>query len=349
MNPVAWGCEPQPPGSLYRLGLATRYDARMKRVLVTGGAGFIGSHLCEALVGKGAKVVVLDDLSSGRLANLEALGVGQLGSGAPVEFVQGSIVDFEACARAVRGCDAVLHEAAQVSVPRSVAEPLESYRINVMGTLHVLEAARQAGVTRLVFAASSAAYGNTAELPKHEDMRPTPLSPYASGKLAGEQLLEVYARLHGLRTVALRYFNVFGPRQVDDSPYTGVIAIFARALLEGRTPTIYGDGEQTRDMTYVDNVVQANLLALQRDVPAGTVVNIGCGERIRLLDLYAAMAREAGVERPALHAPERAGDVRDSLASIERARQLLGYEPKVPWREGLVRTMAWYRQRLAHG
>lgn len=318
----------------------------MRRVLVTGGAGFIGSHLCEALVAKGARVVVLDDLSSGRLANLEALRPGAPDSGAQVEFVQGSLVDPEACARAVRGCDAVLHEAAQVSVPRSVAEPLESYRVNVTGTLNVLEAARKAGVQRFVFAASSAAYGDTVELPKHEEMRPTPLSPYASGKLAGEQLLEVYGRLHGLRTVSLRYFNVFGPRQVDDSPYTGVIAIFARALLEDRAPTIFGDGEQTRDMTFVANVVQANLAALVRDVPPGSVINVGCGERIRLLDLYAAIAKEAGCSKPALFAPERSGDVRHSLASIEKARRLLGYEPTVGWREGLKLTIDWYRHRL---
>ena len=324
--------------------------AAPRRWLITGAAGFIGSHLVETLLRLDQAVVALDNFATGHRQNLEQVrDLVSATQWARCTFIEGDITQLDTCRRACAGADYVLHQAALGSVPRSVAEPLESYRINVMGTLHVLEAARQAGVTRLVFAASSAAYGNTAELPKHEDMRPTPLSPFASGKLAGEQLLEVYARLHGLRTVALRYFNVFGPRQVDDSPYTGVIAIFARALLEGRTPTIYGDGEQTRDMTYVDNVVQANLLALQRDVPAGTVVNIGCGERIRLLDLYAAMAREAGVERPALHAPERAGDVRESLASIERARQLLGYEPKVPWREGLVRTMAWYRQRLKHG
>ncbi len=318
----------------------------MRRVLVTGGAGFIGSHLCEALVAAGARVVVLDDLSSGRQSNLDLLGAGDLGSGRPVEYVHGSITDPAACARAVQGCDGVLHEAAQVSVPRSVAEPLESYRINVMGTLQGLEAARAAGVRRFVFAASSAAYGDTLELPKHEDMRPTPLSPYASGKLAGEQLLEVYGRLHGLSTVSLRYFNVFGPRQVDDSPYTGVIAIFARALLEGRVPTIHGDGEQTRDMTYIANVVQANLAALQRDLPPGTVCNVGCGERVRLLDLCAEMARLAGVDRPPLHGPERAGDVKHSLASIEKARRLLGYEPRVSWRDGLRQTMDWYRVRL---
>jgi UDP-glucose 4-epimerase len=318
----------------------------MRRVLVTGGAGFIGSHLCEALVAAGARVVVLDDLSSGRQANLDLLGAGTLGSGLPVEFVHGSITDPEACARAVEGCDGVLHEAAQVSVPRSVAEPLESYRINVMGTLQVLEAARAAGVRRFVFAASSAAYGDTLELPKHEDMRPTPLSPYASGKLAGEQLLEVYGRLHGLSTVSLRYFNVFGPRQVDDSPYTGVIAIFARALLEGRVPTIFGDGEQTRDMTYIDNVVQANLAALRREVPPGSVINIGCGERVRLVDLHAEIARHAGLDRPPQFGPERSGDVKHSLAAIDKARRLLGYEPRVGWREGLRLTVEWYRQRL---
>lgn len=309
----------------------------MAQYLVTGGAGFIGSHLVRALLAQGDRVRVLDDLSTGRIENL---------AGLDVDFRRGSIVDPAACDAACAGVAGVFHEAAQVSVPRSVQDPRESYQVNVAGTLNVLEACRAAGVKRVVFAASSAAYGDTLELPKVETMTPRPLSPYASGKLAGEDLLRVYGSLHGLRTVSLRYFNVFGPRQVDDSPYTGVIAIFARALLEGRRATIYGDGGQTRDLTYVDNVVAANLAAMQRDLEPGTVVNVGSGERVSILDLYRSMAELVGSDVQPIFAPERAGDVRDSLASIERARALLGYAPKVGWREGIARTVAWYRERL---
>lgn len=309
----------------------------MAQYLVTGGAGFIGSHLVRALLARGDRVRVLDDLSTGRAENL---------AGLPVEFVRGSIVDPAACEAACAGIAGVFHEAAQVSVPRSVQAPRESYQINVMGTLNVLEACRAAGVKRVVFAASSAAYGDTAELPKVETMTPRPLSPYASGKLAGEDLLRVYGSLYGMRTVALRYFNVFGPRQVDDSPYTGVIAIFARALLEGRRATIFGDGAQSRDLTYIDNVVAANLAAMERDLEPGTVVNVGAGERVTILEIYRAMAELVGSDLEPVFGPVRAGDVRDSLASIERARALLGYAPRVGWREGIARTVAWYRERL---
>lgn len=309
----------------------------MPQYLVTGGAGFIGSHLVRALLARGDRVRVLDDLSTGRVDNL---------AGLDVELVRASIVDAAACDAACVGVTGVFHEAAQVSVPRSVEAPRESYQINVAGTLNVLEACRAAGVKRVVFAASSAAYGDTVELPKVETMTPRPLSPYASGKLAGEDLMRVYGTLHGMRTVSLRYFNVFGPRQVDDSPYTGVIAIFTRALLEGRRPTIFGDGGQSRDLTYVDNVVAANLAAMQRDLTPGTVVNVGSGERTTILDLYRAIAELLSQDLEPVFAPARAGDVRDSLASIERARNLLGYAPEVGWREGLARTVAWYRERL---
>jgi UDP-glucose 4-epimerase len=311
--------------------------------LVTGGAGFIGSHLVTALVARGDRARVLDDFSSGRDANLAHLRTGPCGSGAPVEVLRGDVVDAAACAQAVAGAHGVFHEAAQVSVPKSVEDPARSYDVNVNGTLRLLEAARAAGAMRFVFAASSAAYGNAETLPKHEGMVPEPLSPYASGKVAGEHLLRVWAHCYGMRTVALRYFNVFGPRQADDSPYTGVIAIFARALLEGRVPTIFGDGGQTRDFTYIDNVVAANLAAMDRDVVPGSVVNVGAGERISLLELYRAMAEIVGVAAEPRFGPERAGDVRHSLASLERAREVLGYAPAVPWREGLVRTLAWYR------
>lgn len=309
----------------------------MAQYLVTGGAGFIGSHLVRALLARGDRVRVLDDLSTGGPRTWPA---------SRSSSVRGSIVDPAACEAACAGIAGVFHEAAQVSVPRSVQAPRESYQINVMGTLNVLEACRAAGVKRVVFAASSAAYGDTAELPKVETMTPRPLSPYASGKLAGEDLLRVYGSLYGMRTVALRYFNVFGPRQVDDSPYTGVIAIFARALLEGRRATIFGDGAQSRDLTYIDNVVAANLAAMERDLEPGTVVNVGAGERVTILEIYRAMAELVGSDLEPVFGPVRAGDVRDSLASIERARALLGYAPRVGWREGIARTVAWYRERL---
>lgn len=317
----------------------------MALYLVTGGAGFIGSHLVEALTARGDRARVLDNLSSGRLENLGS-EVGEVGSGATVEFLEGDITDAGACREAAKGCDGVFHEAAQVSVPRSVEDPELSYEINVMGTLRVLEAARAAGIERLVFAASSAAYGESERLPKVEDFPTAPMSPYASGKVAGEELLGVWGRCYGMRTVCLRYFNVFGPRQVDDSPYTGVIAIFARILLEGGTPTINGDGEQTRDLTFVDNVVEANLAAMGAEVPPGTVVNVGGGERITINELYRAMAERLGGPAEPHHGPDRAGDVRHSLASLDRARELLGWEPRVGWREGLERTLDWYRDRL---
>jgi UDP-glucose 4-epimerase len=320
--------------------------SRVELHLVTGGAGFIGSHIAEALVKRGDRVRVLDDLSSGRVENLSNLDVGEPRSGAPVELYRGSICSESLCAAACEGVDGIFHEAAQVSVPRSLERPVESYEINVMGTLRLLEAARKAKVRGLVFAASSAAYGNSPALPKSESMLPSPLSPYASAKLAGEQLLRVYGEAYGLKTVALRYFNIFGPRQADDSPYTGVIALFARALIEGRRPTIYGDGEQTRDFTYVDNVVQANLSASEADLEPGIVINIGSGERISVNALYQAMASILGSPISPTYAKDRAGDVRDSLASLDLARARIGYSPSVPWRVGLESTVAWYRRQL---
>ena len=308
--------------------------------LVTGGAGFIGSHLATALVKRGARVRVLDNLATGRLENLAEIADR-------IEFVRGDITDPAAVRKACQGVSAVLHEAAQVSVPQSVADPLKSYEINVTGTLRLLEAAREAGVQRFVFAASSAAYGNSTDLPKIETMLPTPLSPYASGKVAGEHLLQVWANCHGMRTIALRYFNIFGPRQADDSPYTGVIAIFAKALLEGRQATIYGDGEQTRDFTYVENVVSANLLALERDLAPGAIVNVGTGQSISINNLYRAMCERLGVACAPNYATPRAGDVLYSVASLERARRVLGYEPKVDWRAGLGATLDWYKARFA--
>ncbi len=289
---------------------------RMVTYLVTGGAGFIGSHICEALRARGDRVRVLDDLSSGRLENLG-------GPQAGVEFVRGSITDPAACRAAVAGVAGIFHEAAQVSVPRSIEDPLGSYQTNALGTLQLLEAAREAGIGRVVFAASSAAYGESETLPKLESMLPQPLSPYAAGKLAAEQLLRVYASAYGMHTVSLRYFNVFGPRQADDSPYTGVIALFVRALLRREQPVIHGDGLQTRDFTYVSNVVEANLAAMARDLSEpGAVINVGSGTRVTLRELYDALSEELGVKLDVRYAPARVGDVRHSLASVEKAARL---------------------------
>jgi len=308
--------------------------------IVTGGAGFIGSHLAAALAERGDRVRVVDDLSTGRPENLAPLG-------SAVELVQADVADFDRVREACRGADGIFHEAAQVSVPQSVADPVRSYEVNVTGTLRLLEAARAEGVERVVFAASSAAYGEAQEQPKVETMPTSPLSPYASGKVAAEQLMSVWGKTFGLRTVSLRYFNVFGPRQVDDSPYTGVIAIFAKALIEGRVPTIFGDGEQTRDFNFVSNVVAANLLAMERDLEPGVVINVGSGTSITVNQLYDAMAAHLGSELRPEYAPPRTGDVRHSLASLDRARALLGYEPSVGWREGLAVTVDWYRERLS--
>jgi len=313
--------------------------------VVTGGAGFIGSHLVEALVGRGDRVRVVDDLSSGRLENLPRQAVGEAGSEAPVELFQGDVTERGLVRSALRGASGVFHEAAQVSVPASMRDPEKSYRVNVLGTLNVLEAARAERVDKVVFAASSAAYGNAATLPKTEDMTPRPLSPYAAGKLAGETLLATWGRAYGLQTVALRYFNVYGPRQADDSPYSGVIALFARRLLEGRAPTIFGDGEQSRDFVFVEDVVRANLLALERTVESGAVINVGSGKRVTILALFQRIAELAGFDGEAEHAPARSGDVLHSLASIERARSWLGFEPRVELGEGLRRTLDWYRAR----
>jgi UDP-glucose 4-epimerase len=312
----------------------------MSLYLITGGAGFIGSHIAAALVQRGNSVRVLDNLSTGKLENLAELSPR-------IEFQQGDITDPNAVRQACRGVSAIFHEAAQVSVPQSVKEPFKSYEINVTGTLRLLEAAREAGVKRFVFAASSAAYGNSTDLPKVETMLPTPLSPYASGKVAGEHLLQVWGNCHGIRTVALRYFNIFGPRQADDSPYTGVIAIFAKALLEGRQATIYGDGEQTRDFTFIDNVVAANLLAVDRDLPPGSIVNVGTGQSISIIKLYRAMCEHLGMPCQPRFEVARAADVLHSVASIERARRLLGYEARIDWRTGLATTVDWYKARFA--
>ena len=314
----------------------------MARVLVTGGAGFIGSHIAAALVAQGDRVRVLDDLSTGHQRNLDAIGDG-------VEFVQGSITDPEVIGRACAGCDYVFHEAALASVPRSIDDPVRSNAVNIDGTLNVLVAARDAGVQRLVYAASSSAYGDSPSLPKIETMPTAPKSPYAVSKLCGEHYVSVFAQVYGIQTLSIRYFNVFGPRQDPDSPYAAVIPLFIDALLDGRAPTIHGDGEQSRDFTYVDNVVAANLAALEAPKLGGEVVNVALGERTTLNELYRGIAELLGSDIAPVYGPPRVGDVRDSQASIERARELLGYATRVPVQEGLRHTVDWYRQFRSSG
>jgi UDP-glucose 4-epimerase len=302
--------------------------------LVTGGAGFIGSHLVEALLGEGFRVRVVDNLVTGHPSNLAHLE-GRF------EWIEGSVADFAVCRQAVADVDYVFHQAAIPSVPRSVQEPLASHESGPTATINMLEAARLAGVRRFMFAASSSAYGNTTELPKHEEMLPRPLSPYAAGKLAGEHYVRVYAQTMGLDGVSLRYFNVFGPRQDPSSPYSGVISIFIKKMARGERPTIFGDGTQTRDFTYVADAVAANLAAMRNPAPiGGDVLNVGAGQRVRLLDLIAALNVIFETNLEPDFQPPRAGDVRDSLASLHRIRKVLGYQPSVSFQEGLRRTVA---------
>ncbi len=306
------------------------------RCLVTGGAGFIGSHVAERLLALGHAVRVLDDLSTGDRANLAPL--------AGAEFLEGEVQDPAACARAVDGVDVVFHLAALGSVPRSIRDPWRSHDANVNGTARLLEAARQAGVRRVVYSSSSSVYGDTPTLPKVETVEPLCRSPYAAGKLAGEQYTLAYARAGLVEGVALRYFNVFGPRQSPAGAYAAVIPLFMRAALTGDTARVNGDGGQTRDFTYVDNVVRANLLAAfgPAERVSGQVVNVGAGDRTSLLRLVELIGEVAGAPVAVEHAPPREGDVRDSLAGLERARRVLGYEPEVPIAEGLRRTWAWF-------
>jgi len=307
----------------------------MAHYLVTGGAGFIGSHLCEELTRRGERVRVADSLVTGNRGNLDHLPT--------VEFLEGDLADLDFARRATQGVDYVLHQAALPSVPRSVKDPITSNRANVDATLNVLVAARDAGVKRLIFAGSSSAYGNTATLPKHEEMPSSPLSPYALQKVVGEQYLQMFTTLYQLETVTIRYFNVFGPRQDPGSAYSGVISLFATALLENRAPTIYGDGEQTRDFTYVANVVDGVLRACQAPGAVGRVINVATGSRVSLNQLFEAMRRLIGVEVTPQYGPPRTGDVQDSQADIRRAREILGYQPIVTFEEGLKRTVDWYR------
>jgi UDP-glucose 4-epimerase len=313
----------------------------MALYLVTGGAGFIGSHLSEELVRRGERVRVVDSLITGKRTNLAHIP--------GVEFVEGDLADIAVAHHAVAGVDYVLHQAAIPSVPRSVSDPITSNRSNIDATLNVLVAARDAGVKRLVYAGSSSAYGDTPTLPKREDMPTKPLSPYALQKLVGEQYLAMFTKLYGLDTVTIRYFNVFGPRQDPSSPYSGVISLFISALVDGRQPIIYGDGEQTRDFTYVANVVDGVLRACHAPGIAGDMMNVATGSRISLNELLTTLCELLGVETQAVYREPRAGDVRDSQADIGRASALTGYQPIVGLRDGLKRTLGWYRTAMTAG
>jgi nucleoside-diphosphate-sugar epimerase len=309
----------------------------MSVFLVTGGAGFIGSHLAEALLARGHTVRIADSLVTGRRRNVPR----------GAEFYEGDLADGAFAARVTREVEVVLHQAAIPSVPRSVKDPVESNRANIDATLNVLVAARDAGVRRVVFAGSSSVYGNTPTLPKREDMPANPLSPYALQKLVGEQYCQMFTRLYGLETVTTRYFNVFGPRQDPSSPYSGVISRFITALLEGRPPTVHGDGGQTRDFTYVANAVDGVLRAAEVPGIAGEVFNVATGGRVSLNELLARLQRIVGANVAAERGPVREGDVRDSQADIEKARRTLGYEPSVSLDEGLRRTVEWFRASTA--
>ena len=300
--------------------------------LVTGGAGFIGSHLVEHLVRRGAAVRVVDNFVTGNRENL----LGQ----SNVELVEGDLADPEIAREAVVGVDYVLHQAAIPSVPRSVADPWVSHRANVDATLHLL----LAGVRRVIYAASSSAYGDAPTLPKVETMQPVPRSPYALQKLVGEEYSRLFTQLYGLETVSIRYFNVFGPRQDPNSQYSGVIARFITALLQGNSPVVYGDGEQTRDFTYIDNVVMAVLAACTAPRASGEVINVATGDRVSLNQLFQKLCAIINVEIEPIYESSRPGDVRDSLADCTKAKELLGYRPSVNFEDGLRLTVEWYRQ-----
>lgn len=309
-----------------------------ERYLITGGAGFIGSNLAHALVERGHYVRIIDNLSTGNLKNLEGIEK-------KVDFIQGDIRYLNTVNDAVKDIDYILHQAALPSVPRSIETPIESNDVNVNGTLNVLFAAKEAGVKKLVYAASSSAYGDTPTLPKVESMKPNPLSPYAVNKLTAEQYCSVFTRVYGLPTTALRYFNIFGPRQDPNSFYSAVIPKFIKMFLNEQAPVINGDGTQSRDFTFIDNVISANLLACKSSKADGHVVNIACGERITLTELAEELRCLLGAKVEATHGPERAGDIKHSLADIRLAKDLIGYDVKVTVKEGLKKTVEWF---LAH-
>jgi len=308
------------------------------KYIVTGGAGFIGSHIVQELAGRGDEVVVLDNLFSGTREN-----IGSFLKREEVTFVNGSITDLPLLTETFGGANGIFHQAAIASVPRSIAHPAATNEANVTGTLNVLIAARECGVQKIVFASSSSVYGDTPTLPKREDMKPAPLSPYAVSKLAGEQYLQAFHHVYGLQTIALRYFNVFGPRQDPKSEYAAVVPKFVTAILAKKPIIVFSDGEQGRDFTYVKDVVQANIRAMESS--AQGVFNIACNRRISINDLASLVMEITGNRVPVRHEPPRAGDVRDSLADISRAQAAFGYEPEYTVRQGLEETIAWYRQR----
>jgi UDP-N-acetylglucosamine 4-epimerase len=314
----------------------------MAHFLVTGGAGFIGSNIAHTLVQHGYAVRILDNFATGREEN-----IAELVDKKQVELIRGDITDGDTVARAVHGVDYIMHQAAIPSVPRSIEDPLGGDRVNVHGTVTLLDAARKAGVKRVVYAASSSAYGEkTPGEPKVETMQPAPLSPYAAAKLASEYYLQAFYHSYGLETVALRYFNIFGPRQDPKSQYAAVIPNFVNAALQGRPATIYGDGETSRDFCYIDNAVEANILACTAPGAAGHVFNVACGQSTSLLQVIDVIAGIVGKRIPPVHAPARTGDIKHSLADISKAQKILGYTGKIKFAEGIERTIAWYRQTL---
>lgn len=309
----------------------------MAKYLVTGAAGFIGRSIAAALLVRGEQVRGVDSFITGKRSNLEGLD--------GMEFVEGNLADPEVCSAVCEGVEIIFHEAALASVPRSVADPASTNTNCVTATLNLLVAARAAQVRRVIYAGSSSAYGDTPTLPKHEEMTPNPISPYAVAKLAGEHYMRSFARVYGLETVVLRYFNVFGPHQDPTSHYSGVLAVFCRKMLAGEQPTIHGDGEQSRDFTYIDNVVHANLLAAAAPAEkvSGRIMNTATGSRITLNETYRILQELTGYQGPPSYGPPRAGDIHDSLADIRLAGERMGYAPQVDFREGLRRTVAWYR------
>lgn len=313
----------------------------MRTFLVTGGCGFIGSHIAEALLRRGDRVRVLDNLSTGKRENLPTLAPDR------TEFIQADLNDAAAVGRAVAGVDCIFHQAALASVPRSVQFPLDTNGACVTGTVNLLDQARRAGVRRLVYAGSSSAYGDQPYTSKRECDPPSPLSPYAAAKLSAEFYCQAFYRTYNLETVCLRYFNVFGPRQDPNSPYSAVIPLFITKLLSGVRPIVYGDGFQSRDFTYVENVVHGNLLAADAEGAAGKVMNVAMGKSTTLLDLLKSLNEMLGTDIQPVHEPPRVGDVRDSLADITLARQILGFEPCVEFHEGLRRSIAYYRTIVA--
>lgn len=308
-------------------------------VLVTGGAGFIGSHLVHRSVERGDRVRVLDNFSTGKRENLAAVA-------GDIDLIEGDIADFETCARACKGVAVVFHEAARPSVPNSVADPVTSHRANADGTFNMLVAARDAGVNRLIYAASSSAYGETPTLPKVESMRTEPLSPYAVQKLMGEQYCTVFSRCYGLQTLSIRYFNVFGPRQDPTSQYAAAIPAFVTAILRGEPPTVFGDGEQTRDFTHIDNVVEANFLAAAVAETRGEVINVACGEHVTINQIIAQINELTGRNVRPVYVDPRPGDIKHSWADVRLSEEVIGFKPVVSFADGLARAIEWYKKNL---